>query len=112
MTDMKRRERGPAVENRRRKAGETLTETLVALLMIGLSSVLFMTMTGASGRIFRKAEKAYEEIYEEISKADLQKGSPSDDDIGTITVQGSASVTVDVDWYGSTDYVLSYKVKR
>ncbi len=99
---------------KRGKAGETLTETLVAMLIIGLSSVLFLTMVGAAGRISRNAEKAYKELYGIISAADNKKDAgkvPDTTVIGEITVEGVSSVEVDVDWYGSTDYVLSYKVK-
>jgi len=99
------------------KAGETLTETLVTMLIIGLSSVLFLTMVGASGRIFQRAKARYDVLYTEITAADEQSGTGiGSDDIGAITVTGlepdATSVTVKVDWYGSEDYyVLSYKVK-
>ncbi len=105
----KRKKRG-AAGNGRGKAGETLTETLVTMLIVGLSSVLFLTMTGAAGRIFRRAEQEYGEIYDIISKADVQAPSATDS-FGTITVKGGANVQVDVDWYGDKDCVLSYKVK-
>jgi len=110
--DMERRKRRGAPGNRRSKAGETLSETLVAMLIIGLSSVLFLTMIGASGRIFRKAEKKYEEIYDKISAADLQEGTPLDNSasIGKITIKGQDSIEFEVGWYGDPDYVLSYKV--
>lgn len=113
--ERKKRERRRAVRNRRDKAGETLTETLVAMLIIGLSSVLFLTMVGASGRISRNAEKDYKRLYEIISAAD-NKTTPLSDSIGEITVKGigapaTEEKTVIVNWYGSTDYVLSYEVK-
>jgi len=108
---MEKRERRRAVRNRRSKAGETLTETLVSMLIVGLSSVLFFTMVGAAGRISRKAEEKYKELYVIISKADNKKLPTADnsDSIGEIIVDGAEDVEVDVDWYGSTDYVLSYK---
>jgi len=106
--DKGRSQRRGAVKNGRVKAGETLTETLITMLIIGLSSVLFLTMTGAAGRIFRRAETQYDEIYDEISKAYVQSEVLTDSNsIGEITV---GAVAVDVNWCGSTDYVLSYKV--
>jgi len=123
MMDMGKRERRGGAGNRRGRAGETLTETLIAMLMIGLASVLFLTMVGASGRIFRRSEAEYDEIYEKIAAADVQGGADvlTEDDgtlvTGTVTVTGTApggtsvSTDVKVTWYGQTDYVLSYKVK-
>lgn len=112
--DMEKRERRSARADKRGKAGETLMETLITMLIVGLSSVLFLTMTATAGRIFRKAETEYNRIYNEITRADVQEEPHANSgSIGKMTVKGSgaASVTVDVDWYGSTDYVLSYKVK-
>jgi len=107
---MKKNERSGAVRNRRSRAGETLTETLITMLIVGLSSVLFITMVGASGRIFRSSKTKYDEIYGKIAAADVQSGTPFE---GAITVTGSSStaVSVKVNWYGDTSYVLSYKVK-
>lgn len=107
---MEKGEKHAVVRNRRSRAGETLAETLVAMLIIGLSSVLFMTMTGASGRIFQSARNKYRAVYEDVAVAEEKKDPPLDD-IGKITVKGVGSVSVDVNWYGNKDYVLSYKVK-
>jgi len=119
MMDMEKRPERGTGKNRRCKAGETLTETLITMLIIGLSSVLFLTMTGAAGRIFRRAELEYGKIYEIISGADVQadsgSGAPSlsdSDNIGKISVIGTeTTVELKVNWYGSTDYVLSYKAR-
>ncbi len=100
-------------KSRRAKAGETLTETLVAMLVIGLASVLFLTMVGASGRIFRTSEDGYKKFYDKITTADVQSppADPAGPPHGTMTVKGGAAETVvNVDWYGETDYVWSYKV--
>ncbi len=124
MTDMETGGRRGAAGNRRRKAGETLTETLITVLIVGLSSVLFLTMVGASGRIFRRAEEMYETMYKEITAADEQDEalSPAESDgIGKIVVSGSSDVPVEVNWYryedgdgdgeNDKDYVLSYLVR-
>ncbi len=112
---MKKIEKRGAIRDRRSKAGETLTETLIAMLIVGLSSVLFLTMTGAAGRISRKAETEYDNLYEKIISADAQTSVNALPN-GKITVSvsnGSATtqVSVSVDWYGSEDYVLSYKAR-
>jgi len=95
--------------NRRGKAGESLAETLVAMLIVGLSSVLFLTMVGAAGRIFQTAKEGYNTICTAVTAAEKQEGG-GNSDIGTITVTGSSgSVNVTVNWYGDKDSVLSYK---
>lgn len=106
------------MRNRRSKAGETLTETLVAMLIVGLSSVLFLTMVLTSARIFQRAKDEYENIYNGISIAEAQgspegQGSPLGNNgvPGEITVDGVEDITVRVNWYGSKDCVLSYKVQ-
>jgi len=99
--------------NGRGKAGETIVETLVAVLMIGLSAALFLTMVGAAGKIFRRAEDGYDELYEKISEADVQETAYPGGG-GTITVRGEGSLIPDtftVDWYGN-DYVRSYNHAR
>jgi len=102
-----------AVKKRRGSAGETLTETLVTMLIVGLSSVLFLTMIGASGRIFRKAEADYKVVYGDITAADVQSVEYTGS-VGTITVKGPVGplpTEISVKWYGSTDNILSYGVE-
>ncbi len=108
------------VSKRRAKSGETITEALVAMLIIGLSSVLFLTMVATSGGIYRRAEEGYKEQYEKISAVDTKNAAIEDNENkavvenGTITVTGdgasSASAEVNVKWYGDKDNILSYEV--
>lgn len=60
------------------------------------------------------ARDKYEESYGVISDAEEQSNLlDNSDSLGEITVKGSDSttgVTVNVNWYGNKDYVLSYKV--
>lgn len=109
--DREKRGRRGGAGKKRSKAGETLTETLVTMLIVGLSSVLFLTMVGAAGRIFRKAETDYDRLYGEITLADNKKPADvlSSDNIGKIVI-GEENKKLDVNWYGSKDYVLSYEV--
>jgi len=99
-----------AARNRRGKAGETLTETLITILIIGLSSVLFLTMIGASGKIYRKADKEYKVIYTKVGETD-QVHASGGGDIRTmnVTTNGSATIKVNVSFYGDSDYFLSYQ---
>jgi len=109
---MRKSERRGVVGSRRRRAGETLTETVMAILIIGLASVLFLTMVGVSGRIFHRAEEEYKKVYELITSADTRKDPAAEAD--KMIVEGTKSVEVEVEWYGKaredgTDYVLSYE---
>ncbi len=114
MMDVDKSKTCRSVRNRRGKAGETLAETLVAMLIIGLSSVLFATMVGAASRIFEKAKTGYDTICADVTAAEMQEENDKlTESIGQITVIGTDSATVTVTWYrnkdGDTDSVLSYK---
>ncbi len=52
------------------KRGETLTESLIALLITVLSAAMFATMVTAAVNIGSKADAAVEEFYEELSAAE------------------------------------------
>jgi len=115
--DMGKGERRGAAVHGRNKAGETLAETLVTMLIVGLSSVLFATMVGAASRIFQGAKTKYGEVYQEIAAAEGQTGDSLVTGMDSIVIvvgseSGAVPKSVEVEWYGSQDYVMSYKVKK
>lgn len=58
----------------RGKSGETLTETLTGVLLIGLASLLFVTMLGAALRLLNTAAAADHALYQALSHAEAHAG--------------------------------------
>ncbi len=91
----------------RDRRGETLTETLCAVLVLALAVALLGTMIDASSRLDRKTDQAAGELYQSFSEAE-KPGAPTE--TGTVSVQvGDDTVTVPVDFYGNSDQVVSYR---
>lgn len=80
--------------------GETITETLAAILIVAMSAVILATMTAASVRITRSANAASEKLYQQISAAESGDNQAK----GTVTVGGE---TVEVMFYGDKDGVFT-----
>lgn len=82
--------RAPAVRPRRHcgaKRGETLTETLVGVLIVALATTILMGGVAAAGRVRQKADQA---------RRDFSYSSKTSSD-GSVTVSaGGASVAVNV----------------
>lgn len=89
----------------RSSKGETLTETLVAVLITALSALLLATLTGTAVSLSQKADTAAEALYGQISQAEEAGGDPR---AGTVTVNGE---TVQVYFYGAGDGPVSYRAK-
>ncbi len=87
--------------------GETMTETLAAILIVAMSAVILATMTTVSVRITRSANAASAELYEQISAAesDLQL----DTGIAEITMDDNPAGSVEVTIYGTNEGLMSYR---
>lgn len=59
-----------------RQSGETLTETLVALLVITLSSVLLFTMVGAASHLNATARQQDDILYDALNQLARQEQAP------------------------------------
>lgn len=82
------------------RCGETLTEALVAILIIAVISGAFAALIGASGRMNQKAKDQKKELYEQISKVEMRIGGEE----GTIEFSaGSEVCPVAVIYYPSDD---------
>lgn len=66
--------------------GETLTETLVGILIIGLSSAMLAGMIAAASRINSAADKADAALYAAVTSA--EKGEKIRDITVTVYVSG------------------------
>lgn len=88
------------------RRGETLTETLVAILVISLSAAVLAAMIGAASRMNRLAIQQDEANYAAISAAETGSGTATNGKV-TIKVNG-ISTEYDVGFYGGSGFV-SYR---
>lgn len=75
------------MSKRRHSSGETLIETLAALLLVTLSSVLLLQMTITSGKISART-RARDSAYRAALAAAEEQSSPVS--TGTVQVDGRA----------------------
>ncbi len=66
------------------RRGETLTETLAAILIVGLSSAVLAGMVAASARMNSAAAAADSALYEAVAKA--ESGVPAGGGTAEVTV--------------------------
>lgn len=87
-------------------SGETLTETLCALLVISLSSVLLAAMLSAANRLSATAVERDGLLYSGLSAAEIRAETAGAGQI-TATVTEGGETLFPVDWYG-TEGLWSY----
>lgn len=95
------------------KAGESLTETLVAILIFTLSSVIFFNMVQTSNRINGTARDKEQKVQEQMVAAEKAEGTPEDGKayIRFRKADGSniTEKEIGIDIYGDTaDGLFSY----
>lgn len=94
----------------RSRRGETLTETLVGILLVGLASVVLASMVGASSRMSAQALKRDADLYEEIASAETRTGDSSG---GRVTVWiGGSHQDFSVTYYGEEGQLRSYGYEK
>ena len=98
--------------HKRASKGETLVETLVAIVIITFSAIILINMTIASTNINRKVESSDTNFREELAAAEgLQNPAK-----GQITVKSksetgaSKSYKYTVEYYGKEDGLRSYRI--
>lgn len=93
----------------RRTSGETLVETLVTILVVTLSCLLFMQFTMASTKINREAQDADAAFETVLSTAEQQQSASSSGEVAI----GTRSY--DVDYFigtgSETIKIVSYSAK-
>lgn len=96
------------------KKGETLSETLIALLIIGVASSILYLCSMSSTKIMNNANKSYNETYENIVNSVEKK-----DGYGTTTSTVSfkingreVSPSITIEWFGLDTDIKSYEVKQ
>ncbi len=94
----------------RARSGETLTETLCAVLVMSLSSVLLATMISAASHMNATALEKDSALYSELTTAEEQSAAKSEPKAVEVTING-ARVTFSATYYGDKDGALtSYAV--
>lgn len=95
-----------AMKKLKNRKGETLMETLVAILVFTLSSVLLYSMASTATDINRTARQDDKQFQEQVVAVEQAKGSKT---TGTVSITiGSGSTNVNVDVYRSGDLYAYY----
>lgn len=97
----------------RARSGETLTETLCAVLVMSLSSVLLATMISAASHMNATALEKDSALYSELTTAEERSAAKSEPKAVEVTING-AKVTFAATYYGGengalTSYAVSAK---
>ena len=100
--------RGPAMLPHRRKGlnsrGETLVETLAAILIGVLSVTLLVGSVTASGNLARQADRSDESFFTTLTQAETRETPLTAGDGATVTItEGGTTVTIPAQVYGGED---------
>ena len=89
----------------RSQRGETLTETLIAILIVAIAATGLATRTATVARLNEKTNAAMSEFYAELSAAEAAE-TPTN--FGQVTIQGDRwlPVTIDADYTISGDFTV------
>lgn len=92
----------------RNKRGETLVETLCAVLVTGLAVALLAAMVSASSRLERKAIQEAGKLYAAVSDAESVQETLGNGSV-TVKIGTDPETTVPVTFYGGQDQAVSYR---
>lgn len=91
----------------RSRRGETLTETLAAILIVALSSAVLAAMIGAASRMSSAVLRQDKALYDAVTAAETRPNSARADDPGTVTVtekgSGREIASFSVTYYSDQD---------
>lgn len=91
------------------RSGETLAETLIAVLISALALVLLLSMITASSRLIQNGEAKMQEMYDGSKKIEQAEITPSDATvkINDNALDGLGEISVNVKLYKDADSSLS-----
>lgn len=91
------------------RSGETLAETLIAVLISALALVLLLSMITASSRLIQNGEAKMQEMYDGSEKIEQAEITPSDATvkINDNALDGLGEISVNVKLYKDADSSLS-----
>lgn len=96
----------------RSRKGETLTETLIAVLIVGLASVVLASMVTAASRMSAQAEERDDKLYAAVTAAEAQPDSAKVEESDSsptvqVTVGDNSTVNFSVTYFSDEDGTLS-----
>ncbi|MDO4516821.1 MAG: hypothetical protein Q4C76_06780 [Bacillota bacterium] len=86
------------------RRGETLTETLVAILVVALSSAILATMIGAASRMNKTAMEKDAQLYGAVTAAETKTTEVTEETPQVEVTVGSKTVTFGTDGTGTIEY--------
>ena len=91
------------MRKRNSRRGETLVETLAAILVAALSVVLLVGGIAAAGRIGLRTAELDGDFYGQLTAAETQTEPPVRTFSVTVAPEGAASFTITAGLYGEGD---------
>lgn len=94
-----------AIDKLRSTSGETISEVLVGVLIVGLATVLFVAMVSAATSISNAGVQGATDAYTEMSAVDTASASEPLSKNATVTIkpESGASATLNVYAYTAPD---------
>lgn len=92
------------------KKGETLVETLAAILIITLATIILIGSTMGASKINKKVKEADNKFYEQVDKAELKRAE-NKYAVGQIYIKNdtySVNITENIDLYGEDKGLTSF----
>ena len=103
----------------RSRRGESLTETLCAILILALAATMFVVMARSAVNLSRKATEATAALYKELTTAETQSGTGGAGEVEVhIDVAGmdlpivDVEVTAPVRVFGAEAALQSYALEK
>ena len=91
---------------KRSRRGETLVETLAAILIVVLTSTFFLTATIATAKINRSARTADDSLR--VAQQQVERRQNGQKGQVEIRLKSGQTVKYDVTFYGDSDKLQSY----
>lgn len=95
----------------RSRRGETLTEMLVSIVILGLSIAMMATMIITSTKITERSTERDNKYRIQLSAAEAQDGEATSGSV-IIKKDGEPDIPIDVNIYGGEGELKSYKIKE
>ena len=95
----------------RSRRGETLTEMLVSIVILGLSIAMVATMIITSTKITERSTAKDREYQDQLSAAEAQNGEATSGSV-IIKKDGEPDISIDVNIYGDEGKLKSYKISE